>query len=117
MHGLDADLDLRFLIGRVLQQVCIGKYQIQFRFDAQVSLSIESEFAIEDFRGREVFTTVPGSAAAVCNLLGASITSETHDPSGQLNLHFSDGGTLELTDPTDEYESYQISYGPTLIVV
>jgi hypothetical protein len=41
MYGVQADLDLRFLHGAQLTQVCLGQYQIQFHFSPVGSISVE----------------------------------------------------------------------------
>ena len=40
MYGVPADLDLAFLHGAELIQVCLGQYQLQFHFHPAGSISV-----------------------------------------------------------------------------
>jgi hypothetical protein len=42
VYGLPKDIDLTFLIDREVTQVAIGVYQVQFHFDQDVCISVES---------------------------------------------------------------------------
>ena len=43
MYGLNPEINLSFLVGRELLQVCIGIHQVQLHFDKDVSISIEGQ--------------------------------------------------------------------------
>jgi hypothetical protein len=117
LYGLDAKVDLSFLIGAELEQVAIGEYQIQFNFDGTRSLSVENAFAISDNGARARFEGAPAGAAAAVSLLGRKVVSEIHTNSGDLRLEFEGNGVLELADGSTQYESYQITHGEEIYVV
>ena len=45
MYGLKPDVDLRFFIGKTLEQVAVGSYDVQFHFHGSVSLSVQNQIA------------------------------------------------------------------------
>lgn len=47
-YGLRKDIDLTFLIDREVIQVAIGVYQVQFHFDQDVCISVQSSFTYSD---------------------------------------------------------------------
>jgi hypothetical protein len=120
MYGLREGLDLRFLNGRELIQVAIGVYQIQFGFDEDVRISVESQFSY--FNGKEelIWKPEPGAAeiaARAVALLGATIEKFHGQEDGTLTLGFSNGHRLTILDNSKEYESYDITLPGRTIVV
>jgi|ERR1700675_1533074 Family of unknown function (DUF6188) len=118
MHGLDKNVDLTFLIGREVIQICIGTYQVIFGFDKDVAVSVEQGF--EFVSGTTSAGWVPGEptlAAATVALLGASVNSVHAQENGTLELAFSTGARLVLRAENSKYESYQITRpGHTIVV-
>ncbi len=120
MYGLKKDVDLGFLNGRELIQVCIGLYQTIFKFDDEVAISVEREFRYFDGQDEWTWRPEPGSsllAARTVALLGASIESFEGDADGTLALTFSNGRRLTIVDSSKEYESYDITRAGQTIVV
>jgi hypothetical protein len=120
MHGLKKDIDLSFLNGRELIQLCIGLYQAIFKFDEEVAISVEGEFRY--FDGQDEWTWRPehGSAllaARTAALLGATIEGFESNANGTLSLTFSNGRYLTILDSNKEYESYDITGAGQTIVV
>ena len=92
MYGLTNDIDLSFLTGREVQQVAIGVYQVQFGFDEDVTIAVESEFHYFDGQREWVWKPEPGGpqiAAHTLSLLGATIHSHEGHANGTLILGFS----------------------------
>lgn len=120
MYGLRDDIDLHFLIGRTLIQVGIGLYQIIFRFDEEVAISVTGEFSFHDEHSVWVWRPEPGSyahAARTASLLGKSIQDLECNSNGTLTLRFSNDSHLTLLDNSDEFESYDITRpGQTIVV-
>jgi hypothetical protein len=120
MYGLKKEIDLNFLTGRELIQLAIGVYQIQFSFDDDVRISVESEFRYFDGQAELIWRPEPGSysiAARAVALLGATIDSFGSHTDGTLTLAFSNQHCLTLLDSSQEYESYDITRpGQTIIV-
>jgi len=120
MNGLRKDTNLGFLNARELVQVAIGVYQIQFGFDENVTIYVESQFSYYDGQKEWIWKPEPGAAqiaARTVSLLGATIRNFDSQENGTLTLTFSNGGRLTLSDSSQEYESYQITRpGETIVV-
>lgn len=120
MYGLKRDIDLSFLHGLELIQVCISPYQIIFAFNGDVTISVEGHFSYFDGRGESTWKpelNSPHIAARTVALLGATITVLGGDENGTLFLKFSNGHRLTISDSSKEYESYQITKpGGTIVV-
>ena len=120
MYGLKKEVDLSFLRGRELIQVATGSFQVQFRFDEDVAVSVEAECRYFDGQQEWVWKQEPSSphvAARTVALLGASIRSFDSSENGTLVLTFSNGHRLTVVDSFKEYESYDITRpGHTIIV-
>jgi hypothetical protein len=120
MHGLKKDIDLNFLNGRELIQLCIGLYQTIFKFDEDVAISVEGEFRYFDGQDEWTWRPEPGSsllAARTVALLGATIESLASEENGMLALTFSNRSRLTIVDSSKDYESYDITRpGQTIVV-
>ena len=120
MYGLSKDIDLSFLAGRQVEQVAIGVHQVQFGFDEDVIISVESQFVY--FGAQQEWTWKPEPGAAqiatrMVSLLGATIQSFEGHENGTLTLVFSNGHRLTIFDSSKEYESYDIARpGQTIVV-
>jgi hypothetical protein len=120
MYGLGKDIDLSFLNARELIQVAIGVYQVQFGFDEDVIIYVESQFNYFDGQEEWIWKPEPGAAqiaARTVALLGTTIKDFERNADGTLALSFSSGHRLTLTDSSREYESYQITLPGRTIVV
>lgn len=112
MHGLPADLDLTFLQGIVLLQVCTGANEVILNFDGDVSIAVESKCRVRDASGRETAFNHPrSSSAALTELLSDVVTEALGSTDGTLRLAFSRGAIVEIYDSNEHYESYQIRHG------
>ena len=118
MYGLPDDIDLSFLEGATLLQVCLGENEVILRFDPDLSITIESTFRARTPARQEALFRDPRSAAAVLvELISDVITKAQGRTDGTLRLSFSRGGVLEIYDDSKQYESYQIQHGEDLYVV
>jgi hypothetical protein len=118
MYGLNKELDLTFLQDRELIQVAIGVYQVVFKFDEQVSISVEGQFDYISKVGSSEWQ--PGAArvaADTVSLLGTKVTGVLGQEDGTLQLTFSTGDRLVIRDVSTKYESYEISRGGETIIV
>jgi uncharacterized protein DUF6188 len=119
-YGLKKELDLSFLTGRDLIQLAIVVYQVQFGFDEDVRISVESEFRCFDGQAEWNWRPEPGAssnAARTVALLGAKIESFGSNIDGTLTLAFSNQHRLTILDSFKECESYDIIRpGQTIIV-
>ena len=54
MYGLSDDVNLSFLVGRELQQICVGLYQVQLNFDENTWVHMESALRVTTPTGEEI---------------------------------------------------------------
>jgi len=117
MFGLAEDTDLEFLKGAVLEQVCIGAHEVIFRFEQDLSITVESDFLVALNEVGQRFEDTRSSANACAALLGEQIVDVHVLPEGTLAVEFSAAKRLELYDSSPNYESYQITHGLKTIVI
>lgn len=110
MNGLPEDLDTSFFHGRRLEQVCLGEYQTQLRFDGNVSVFLECEFTLDGERH------TLSDSHFLRLLLGHIIGAASCEGAGDLRLDWG-SHVLILHDSNVEYESYTIDNGHGLLVV
>jgi hypothetical protein len=111
MNGIRSDLDVSFLTGQQLIQVCIGEYQVQLHFVDPYEFSIEGEVTINGRRGK-----APQLAALFCDLVGGTITRAEVAAPGDLRLMLGENN-LTLHDSEECYESYSFYTPKGLVVV
>jgi hypothetical protein len=120
MQELKRDIDLSFLNGSELIQLCIGLYQTVFKFDGDLAISVEGEFRYFDGQDETIRRPEPGSSALAARtavLLGARIVNFESDASSTLSLMVSDGRRLAIMGSKNGYESYDITRpGQTIVV-
>ena len=118
MYGLPADTDLSFLEGALLTQVCAGENEVILHFDRSISITIEGAIRAVEPDGAVLCLEEPRAiASSVLPFLGSSIVETSVLPPGTLRVRWSSESVLEVLDSSDEYESYSIKAGDTLIVV
>jgi hypothetical protein len=110
MYGLPRDVDLQFLTGRELIQVAIGKWQIQFNFERDASIAVESRIRIQIYGQKAEWRSgeTAGIELALC-LVGSTVTQVRAQHDGTLILRFGEGKELQVLDSNENLESYQIT--------
>ncbi|MBI4232313.1 hypothetical protein HY605_03715 [Candidatus Peregrinibacteria bacterium] len=119
MYGLSADFDTSIFVGKMLECVVFGINIIHFRFDDELSISLESSFKhrmSRDQKEREVIQ-VPVSDSHLMRLTGKVVVSAKVECPGTLTLEFEDGQVLSCIEDSSLYESYQITYGEKWVIV
>jgi hypothetical protein len=107
MNGLPATIDWVFLIGRTLQQVAFGQYQLQLRFDGGIWIDVEGKVTIDG---------MSADAESLRGLVGVRIDSVGRKGPGDLVISLG-GRSLTLHDSNEQYESYTIGAPGLHIVV
>jgi hypothetical protein len=106
MKGIPGDLDLSPLLHAEVEQVCLGVWQIQIRFDNGANISIEG-----DWDGTVIdrsSDTVRESPYHLHLLLQRVFVRSEVSPPLQLRLHFTGGLVLTLTVGNQGFESFSI---------
>src|SRR4051794_32153714 len=111
MYGVPADLDLAFLHGAVLVQVCLGQYQVQFHFHPTGSISVEGGWDLHDATGARLDGRHDGPDRPpyqLHRLLGRRVVASEVSAPESCALRFEGGEVLRLYDDSPQYESFQI---------
>lgn len=118
MYGLPTDFDSRIFVGRTLQVVSVFVNQINFRFDQNVSVRLESVYSLQVAPGSETeIIDVPEFHPGLTKLLEKMVKNASAARDGTLALQFSNGAVLTFYDRTPAYEAYEISVGDRHIIV
>lgn len=113
MYGLNPDNieQLSRLKGGEVQQVCVGKFDLQFHLHPTGNISIWSRCELLNANGSVIDTWYDGSRSAnfqFADLLGANVADVSIDDATTLRLQFTDGRQLLIFDTSEQYESFSI---------
>ena len=111
------NFDITLIKGKVLNQVCIGLYQVILNFDDDISISCESKIYIWDNKITKemVFPSHIGTMR-ILKLLGQQVVDVELDKNETLLLTFSGEIVVEIECENDGYESFQISIGKNFMI-
>ena len=114
MYGVPADLDLSFLNGTVLVQVCLGQFQVQFHFHPIGSISVEGGWELLDSAGERIDCRYdsPGRPPyQLHRLLGGRVVGTELSAPDWFAVRFQGGEVLRVFDDSKQYESFSIQPG------
>ena len=114
MYGVPADLDLAFLHGAELIQVCQGQYQLQFHFHPAGSISVEGGWELRDAAGVRLDGQHGGPDRPpyqLHRLMGCRVAGSEVSAPEWFALRFEGGEVLRVYDDSPQYESFQIEPG------
>lgn len=118
VYGLPADIDLSFLVGTTLTQVCMGQNEFILNFDTGTSIMVASTVRLH---GSTTDATEIDSAVEAGKILtaelGASVESASGTEDGTTTIVWSTGTVLSVLDTWPDFESYTITHGSTILVV
>jgi hypothetical protein len=119
MYGLREDTDLSFLVGREVLGVQARENNLHLKFDSSVEINIESK-AVMRRSSEERIQWTHGCSDLDQEFrgpVGSKLQFFRGDPSGTLEIDFSNGSMLTLFEDSREYKSYTISgLGVTVVV-
>lgn len=124
MYGIGHDLDFSFLIGRTLEQVCIGFYRVLLQFDEDIVIAIDGEYGIaqDSPAVSERFGTSTRRTSGIVRLvevIGQSVGAATighEDDQDMLALDFG-SLILKIYDSNEGHESFNVTAPGQCIVV
>lgn len=118
MNGLSPDIDISFLLGTSLLQVCVGKNDLILNFDRDVRITLLSDFSFQEKDGLpEIYRETTVGAIALFLLLHDTVEQASATEGGGLMLKFASGRILEAFDTSQQYESFWIANGDQQIIV
>jgi hypothetical protein len=114
MPGILENLDLSFLRGAELIQVCLGSWQIQFHFSPQASVTVEGDWELADAEGRVIdrsADTIREQPFQLHLLLQRVVVGAEVSAPMWFALRFTGGLVLRVFARSDGYESFSIQPG------
>jgi hypothetical protein len=114
MPGIPANLDLSFLLGAELVQVCLGVWQVQFHFEPSASISVEGDWELADPEGGVIDQSsdiVREQPFQLHRLLQRIVVGMEVSAPLSLSLRFTGGLVLRIFASADGYESFSIQPG------
>ena len=117
MHGFSEDLKLEGVVGSEIQQICLGRYDVQFLFGSGTRICVQS--FVEVFEGEKLVATWDEernwTTTAFQKLMNETVDSYAVLSKQTMEIRFQNGLRLRLHDNSTQYESLQIY--PEFIVI
>jgi hypothetical protein len=114
MYGVPTDLDLSTFTGARLLQVSVSRFQAQFIFGADRTISVEGKWQIFDDTGNSIVDVPRDSIsndAQFQMLVGERVVAGSVNAPDWFELHFQNGFVLRVFDDSQEFESFSIQPG------
>jgi hypothetical protein len=113
VYGVPSDLELSFLHGSVLIQLCLGQFQVQLHFQPVGSISVEGEWELLDPNGVRIDNALdwPRPPFQLHRLLGCRVIASEVQAPRWFSLRFESGEVLRIFDDSEQYESFSIQPG------
>ncbi|PZS17246.1 MAG: hypothetical protein DLM57_08820 [Pseudonocardiales bacterium] len=118
MYGLPPDVDLSFLDGATLIQVCVGENEVILNFHPDSSIMIASSVQLTgpEYAPR-LIESARDTGTALLEVLGGIVSRAAALPAGTTTITWTSGHELQILDTWPQYESYTISHDDVVIVV
>jgi hypothetical protein len=119
MYRVPPDLDLTPFVGATLHQICVGKFDVQFRFDSGAWIAVQSTARISGENIASEWCEATGwDSTQFYALLNERVAEVAVKTEREFEFRFVNGLTLQFVDLSDQYESMQIYYpGATVPIV
>jgi len=112
------NFDISLITGKVLNQVCIGLYQVILRLDDDISISCHSKmYILNDKITKELVFPPHNSSVGILRLLGEQVVGVELDESETLILAFQSDIVIEIECDNDGYESFEVWMGNNFLIV
>lgn len=116
MHGVSSNLDLSFCLGTPIEQIAIGKFDVQFRFGSGARICVQGK--IEIHRGGTLIASwdekVGWTSIGFQDILNVAADSISIPTDRRIDFMLGNGMMLSLFDSSEQFESMQI-YSPAAI--
>lgn len=110
MYGIPLNLDLKDIIGSEIEQICLGRYDVQFRFRSGRSINVQGD--IELRKGEAVIAIWNEqdnwSSGTFQKLLNTKVLAYVVPHERLLRVEFEGDYSLCLYDSSDQHESMQL---------
>ena len=110
MYRFASDLNLDDLVGSEIQQICLGPFDVQFRFGSDTCIAVQGRVTLVAAGDVMCEWTVLGgwSNGEFQRLFNCSIETYAVLNDRLLEIGFQGGLALHLHDDSDQFESLQI---------
>ena len=111
MYGVPADLPVQRLVGRQVNQVCLGRFDVQFHCAGTGSIHVEGRWELRDTNGvlQDAARDHHQRAAyQIHRILDVPIHRTAVDAPRSFTLFFENGLTLTIFDDSPEHESFSV---------
>lgn len=119
MYGVPTDLDLSFLQGAEVIQVCLGLHEVQFHFHPAGSVHVQGGWELVGAEGGRIDhghdRPEQRPPYQIHRLLGRRVAGTEVSPPAWISLRFDDGAVLRIFDDSREHESFQIQPGDIVV--
>jgi hypothetical protein len=118
VYGVSATLDLTFLHGAELIQVCLGAHEVQFHFHPVGSISVATGWELFDHDGIRIDhggQTLPRPPFELHRLLAQKVAATKVLAPRHIDVIFERGERLRLTDDSARYEAFTIEPGAIVV--
>src|SRR5947209_19209025 len=118
MYGVRADLDLAFLHGAQLIQVCLGIWQVQLHFSPVGTICIDGRWELADAAGTmmdQSYDTADRPPYQLHRLLGRIVEGTEVSAPDSFAIRLAGGYVLRVFDDSKQFESFQIY--PAAVIV
>jgi hypothetical protein len=105
------NLPVDAFVGDEFNQICLGRFQIQFHASGIGSISVEGRWELRDGTGSIVDSQKEHSNRENYRLhyiIDVPIVRSNLDPPRSFSLFFENGWTLTIFDDTAQYESFSV---------
>jgi len=109
MHGVPGDLPLDRFVGHELNQIALGRFQIQLHFDGAGSIFIEGRWELHDPDSALIDKAEEHEERSCFRLhrvLDLPVERFEIDPPRSFTLVFSPAYRLTVFDDSDQFESF-----------
>lgn len=110
MHGFAQNMEIEGLTGSDLIQICVGKFDVQFRFGSGTLIAVQGGARVLN-NGTQIASWSEENSwdsPAFHKLLNQSATKYSVSNENVFRIDFEEGLVLELIDNSEQYESMQI---------
>jgi hypothetical protein len=113
MYGVPTDLPLQTFVGDECCQIAVGRFQLQFRFSAAGSISVEGKWALRDSAGviiDESQEPAIRESYRIHKIIDIPVSHYTINAPMSFTLYFAGGYSLTIyDDPSQPYESFEVN--------
>jgi len=111
MYGVPTDLPLEPFVGREFNQICLGRFQLQFHASGAGSIYVEGRWELRDEAQTLVDREqdhVERDAFRLHPIIDLPITRVSIDPPKAFSIFFENGWALTIFDDSPQYEAFSI---------